>query len=512
MQAERHDNQQQKRSQRKSNIKVPVVQAAGPKPPWPWQRSAHFAAHDFRDENSHATMPDGWLERIMHALLEFSVLEILQILTEQPYTGKVATMITRHFAQTIGNLPEAATVELHGILQEAITLWQSNAFHGAPNACLPVRLGVMNRSLQDLRPSQHVPPSVQPHNLDDQRHSLIDDLWNQVDVAHQLTQQINKEHDRRFRADVIQVPPLIASPVFLYVFAGRRREGDFQVQVESYLRQRNLTGRVLLLDLAISARHDVTDRTLVRTILNWITTGAVAGVLLAPPCETWSSARQRYLLDGGPRPLRSHKQPMCLPQLTKKELIQVTISNFLLYVAIRCMLACVMHSIPCVKEHPCEPRQREYPSIWRLPWLQHLEKTGLICRTKVWQAMFGAKAAKPTHLAHCHIVALRQILRPHEQPVDWAALELLVGRDTQGAWKTSYAKEYPPDFNRALADVFITAFEQRMQQQTGTHSPTAEFEEQLRYLTEDQYNMEDQTMQPDFHMPRRPQGDLDEME
>lgn len=79
------------------------------------------------------------------------------------------------------------------------------------------------------------------------------------------------------------VPPsfLIYRPVFLYLFFGRCRKGDYQEYVEMSLNQFSLQGDVLLLALGVSDQRDLTDPELVRKLLAWMREGCLAAMLLA---------------------------------------------------------------------------------------------------------------------------------------------------------------------------------------------------------------------------------------
>ena len=160
-------------------------------------------------------------------------------------------------------------------------------------------------------------------------------LWDEFCVTKQFQLQLDKEHAKRYTFPRVSRVCLTASPICLYIFSGRRRNGDFQSHYEHHLRVAGLIGHVLLIDLALSDDHDVANSTLVNKLLEWIRSGCVVGVLLAPPCETWSEARFRRISDVDPRPLRSAAHPLALPQLTLAELEQVGVSNLLLFVALR---------------------------------------------------------------------------------------------------------------------------------------------------------------------------------
>ena len=177
-----------------------------------------------------------------------------------------------------------------------------------------------------------------------------------------------------------------------------------------------ISGRVLLIDLAISKNHDVGDPRLIGTILSWIAQGAISGILIAPPCETWSEARWLPTeCDTDSRPLRTAIDPFGLQSLTLREWEQIQVSSFLLFVTFRILLAAAMKAVPALLEHPREPKRQDRASIWRLPWMQFLKHHCGLEQHLIWQAEYGADVPKSTHIGTLHLPAFRRIMRQHRQ-------------------------------------------------------------------------------------------------
>eukprot|EP00438_Fugacium_kawagutii_P027660 Skav229849 [mRNA] locus=scaffold2033:357256:358266:+ [translate_table: standard] len=323
-------------------------------------------------------------------------------------------------------------------------------------------------------------------------------MWQDDSVVAHIRTQLATEVHKRYVFPPVPRTSFTPRPVFLYVFSGRRRKDDYQTYVEQYLAKHGVEGDILCIDLALSPKHDVTNPELVRTLMSWIQDGCIAAALLAPPCETWSQVR--YLQDEhpAPRPVRSRDDPLALDQLTAQELRQVSVANCLLMIAIRLFLACAMQGVPCVCEHPREPSAAHKPSIWRLPWLIHMEAEGILRRHAIQQAYFGSPSSKPTNLAECHCPTFRRVMKEMSFPVNWHELIELKGRRQDGSWYTSAAKEYPPRMNQALALLHVTEF-RRIQQQIRAPRPVPEgYHEAFRNLYAGDVNMEEQTMQPDY--------------
>ena len=87
----------------------------------------------------------------------------------------------------------------------------------------------------------------------------------------------------------------------------------------------------------------------------------VLGVLVGPPCETLSKARERALAGmKGPRAVRDGDHPWALPSLSLHELRQVSLGNVLLGFALEALvwLACTggLHPARLLQAESSRPR------------------------------------------------------------------------------------------------------------------------------------------------------------
>ncbi len=237
----------------------------------------------------------------------------------------------------------------------------------------------------------------------------------------------------------------------LHLFAGRRRQGDLQAQIESGPGDASIRLIVLSLDLIYGPKGDLTDQENLGFWRHRIRTGLVVAVIAGPPCETWTTAR---FADGGPPPLRSRDAPWARPGLSIPQLRQVDLSNRLLHVAILFALDVLVVGGAAILEHPALTSLHERldaPSIWLLPYIQVLLAHGHVRTCSFDQCPLGAPAKKPTtllsvrlpHLADSIAAVSDHSLRPSV---------VLTGRDAAGRFKTAPAKEYPPNMCRAMAD------------------------------------------------------------
>eukprot|EP00438_Fugacium_kawagutii_P033167 Skav231895 [mRNA] locus=scaffold960:54432:56540:+ [translate_table: standard] len=508
--SERLERQRIKRAPRTGQHKWPVQRAAGPLRPYPWQQYALFASPGVT--SNHGLTEDEialWTFQVMQTLEDTPLEVTVAMLSQHPYHGDLAASVTSTFARTVAVTVDQDIAAMHLHLQEAITCWKDSSQQSEINPCQPVGFSVARASIRRIRPK----PSQAPHPVQPQREyrqRLLHDLWTECSVVHQHRVQISKEHQEHFIFPDIPRPRLTSHPIFVYVFSGRRRLWDYQYWIEHFLAQYDLSGRVLLLDLALSDDHDVGNPQLMHQLLQWLRGGAVAAMLLAPPCETWSEAR---FLDTGkdtdPRPLRSAEDPLGLAALKSAELEQLQVSNFLLYVALRLLLAAAVFQTAATIEHPREPKRPERASIWRLPWLSRLMRSQRLTRHLVWQARFGASSPKPTHLGVTSLPSFQKDMNRFAIHVDWTALQTLQGKATDGSWLTAKAKEYPALMNKGLAYAHVMHLKYRVDQAEISDSNFAGLDAQFQALYKGDVDLDTQAIHPDYRPKRQVLDRLD---
>eukprot|EP00438_Fugacium_kawagutii_P017716 Skav233537 [mRNA] locus=scaffold5919:72146:77359:- [translate_table: standard] len=494
-------HQTQKRRQRKENHAFPVTRVAGPLRPWPWERTLKPSPH-VASTDHHRTLPDEtkmqWFSAILTSINSLDIDQVLQALEQYPFSPVWMCEIRDWFLALHSPSDDTCDAERYLALQEALLLWQHDAHPEAslPDMHVPHSIAVI--TLRQVR--YHSDVTSQPkgsHML--RRTQLLDQSWAEYNVVEQIRVQLACEHAKHYKFPSIHHVRMDHAPIFLYIFSGRRRHGDYQSHMEDLMAQRSQHGHVLLIDLALSDRHNVYNPQLFHTLVSWMRGGLVGAILLAPPCETWSQARWNPC-EGfdGPRPLRTADDPMCMPQRTTAELQQLEVSNYLLFVALRLFTWAVFTGTPGVLEHPQQPRNAMYASIWALPWVQRLRTNHLARRHLIWQAEYGAVSPKPTHFLECHIDGFTDILKQYKIRVDWAHLQTLAGKDDAGRFKTAQAKEYPSLLNKGLATAHLVAADRRVRRHM---DPTerASMQTQFDWLYAGDCQFNQQTIQPDYH-------------
>ena len=489
------------RQQRVAQHKMPLIRSSGPLRPWPWDRTAQLHRQDHREHPPvHQDTTQPWIDEVLDSLDACCIATAYQLLQHQPYSGQLAHLLMQSlsmFHVRMGLIPTPHHAEKHIVLQEAICLWQST-YH-VPEYRLNAHVDFHDArcSLHCVRLPVDSPDPVAPIHA--RRNQLQQELWQELSVPHQVRKQLDSMAQRRYQWPAVRSPGMVSSPLFLYVYSGRRREGDFQSHVETYLDKFQFPGRVLMLDLALSDNHDITNDDLVAKLLQWFRAGIIAGLLVAPPCETWSEARYQLEENGrAPRPIRTAEFPFGALQLTAAELQQILVASTLLFAALRLLLAAMMTGTPGIMEHPREPKRPERASIWRLHWLQAMFSSRLVQLRLIRQAEYGARSSKPTHLAVCHVPCFWETMSVHTVAVNWSNLTVLKGKQQDGTWRTSEAKEYPSLLNQALAHTLVQAATSRATHQHPQEPHVPDFESDFNGLYCGDVDLAHQQMRPDY--------------
>ena len=247
--------------------------------------------------------------------------------------------------------------------------------------------------------------------------------------------------------------------LFLHFFSGHRRMHDLQWWLEKVFEDMNTHIEVASIDVVISeSKCDLSSTEQQMKLLSWIRAGSIAGLLVGPPCETWSVAREHAPEMGGPRPIRSRTSPWGLWDIRANESAQVEMGSLLLGFALEAMLEQARKGGFGVLEHPRCPRdfmpnKAHAPSIWDLAVMKWLISTGLFGLLHVEQGHHGASSRKPTTLLLCGTSTesaseLERSLRSNVTPCT-----ANIGK-CGTEWKTSHLKAYPSAFCRLLALLF----------------------------------------------------------
>ena len=235
--------------------------------------------------------------------------------------------------------------------------------------------------------------------------------------------------------------------VVLHVFAGARRKNDVHDYVERFADESGVPVFMFGIDLAFDVRWDFSDPHTVATLMELAHLGLIDVVLGGPPCSTWSRARFRHIPGrGGPRPLRFRDQLLGRQDLSGWEAERVTEANVLLFNFLGLCEAVRAQSGSFLIEHPADPGEPPYPSIWILEATQGLAARAGTEVIVIDQCMYGGAAQKPTGLLSNLLGISDGILRcdgrhTHSQSA---------GLDSDGKFATRRLQAYPSGLCRYI--------------------------------------------------------------
>ena len=250
-----------------------------------------------------------------------------------------------------------------------------------------------------------------------------------------------------------------ATPILVvaHLFSGRRRSKDFHAYFNDWAEERDCNVVVLSLDTAVSPslgnlHHESVSW---KRFIDLLKAGCIAGAMCGSPCETFSAARHNPPPEDAPpgtfwpRPLRSCSQLYGLPKLSRKELRQVD-QGSAFFLQVMEVLRILMATGGCfIAEHPAEPSNPAFASIWRSAIVQILLRHSLCHLTRVQQFRWGCSVRKPTGLLHFNIPYFTQSMYAHSWDLP-APTDVAIGMK-DNAFLTAAHKEYPEQFGKALA-------------------------------------------------------------
>ena len=260
------------------------------------------------------------------------------------------------------------------------------------------------------------------------------------------------QYDETFGTMVNHIPqigrPLATAPIrfCLLLFSGTRRPHDIAWHLENMQQKVGWTTVPVLLDLGVNEEHgDLMSESVRDLWLHAMKEGLVAYIHLAPPCETWSIARENVegRVNDRPRPLRSRLHLFGIINRDLRELRQAMTGNALLLTAWFFIICAVAFEIAWSLEHPAG--RESSASIWHLRFFKQLRARGMCELYTFLQGALGAVSAKPTTFAvgggSSVKFFIQERIKQWHRPITRNAL---VGREkATGLWKTHRAKQYP---------------------------------------------------------------------
>ena len=299
--------------------------------------------------------------------------------------------------------------------------------------------------------------------------------------------------------------PMSTAPIrfCLLLFSGTRRFADITYHLENMQSKAGWTVIPVLLDLGISTTHgNLLSQEVQLLWLRAMREGLVCYAHFAPPCETWSVARENTQgrKNDRPRPLRSREQMMGRLDRDLRELMQAMVGNALLMTTFLFALVATILDIAWSLEHPSG--RQSSASIWHLRFLQVLKEIGGCQFFDFLQGTLGAVSAKPTTFAYGGKNEIEHLIRDRaKQWIGPLPRHALVGKDSSGRWKTHRAKQYPSILCWCIAAASLIAAGRPLHPAASLRedmircAPTA-FHQALEALWPTTWNQE---IAPDYH-------------
>jgi hypothetical protein len=121
-------------------------------------------------------------------------------------------------------------------------------------------------------------------------------------------------------------------------------------------------------ELLNSPAHDLCNPKVRAPIVADLARGRCIGLMLAPPCSSWSVARDRTY------PIRNERYPMGIPHLKPEDKAKIKIGNDTMHAAVTLARAAHEHGRPWVLENPHSSKMWRAPAMVRLRALEHVHE------------------------------------------------------------------------------------------------------------------------------------------
>ena len=183
---------------------------------------------------------------------------------------------------------------------------------------------------------------------------------------------------------------------FLHLFSGPRREEDLEFWLVALAAAKGVVMTVDVADLETYPPVDVLDETTSRELVARAKAKYWDGAHAGPPCATWAIVLWFELPGFSPSPYRDRDHPWGLPGLKGKRLARCEAGTAMLLVTLEVLEALGECESSVTLEHPRDPAEDPFPSIWVTKPLLKFEDTIDAKRAETDQCMTGADSKKPT--------------------------------------------------------------------------------------------------------------------
>ena len=162
-----------------------------------------------------------------------------------------------------------------------------------------------------------------------------------------------------------------------------------------------------------------------------------------------------------PRPLRDATRLLGKKYLSPRELRQLQQGTFFFMQSLLTMAWSLVSGAIYLSEHPALPILEEAARIWKTPWVLLLCAHPEVKLHTVGQWRWGCSVTKPTGLLAMRLPRFGASMYSPQDPSAKKPADLAIGIGTDGRFKTSAHKEYPPGFCDALAGTILDELSRR---------------------------------------------------
>ena len=242
--------------------------------------------------------------------------------------------------------------------------------------------------------------------------------------------------------------------VVMHFFAGERRPDDVEAWLSRRCDEEDLKLLMISIDLATDSNWDFTIPASYHAIMELVDEGLIDVAIGGPPCSTVSRSRHVFI-PGGPRPLRFRHCLWGRPDLKPWEKSRLEESNVLW---LNFMSVCEGVSSRYgahLWEHPADPGENPYPSVWVTDEMLGLERRTAARRAVLHQCPFGGLTPKLTclsgtldGLSELDGIRCPGVSRDHVHAKS-------SGRMPDGSFYTRRLQTYPPGLCAALGNMIL---------------------------------------------------------
>ena len=257
----------------------------------------------------------------------------------------------------------------------------------------------------------------------------------------------------------------------LYLFSGSPRKGSVKSWATKLAAKWGVRVQVDMVDIKVRPHLDLTKDSVQRDLLNKISAGYYAAIILSPPCSTFT--RATFSNRKGPRPVRSYVHLRGLSRLTWTERKKANWGNTMTDFSFQVCKAVQNMDTMLIFENPEDLgavqaghyRGQRPASMWQWPAVQELLDSGKFQTCAFYQSDFGTAYLKPTRLFLKDFEMEKDTMAPgmpqfddqgfYQGPLQRRQTEVQLIGQYGGKFTTAGTEQWPSAFCRWVAQKIL---------------------------------------------------------